>query len=468
MLFEALLMGQRPIAMKYVEFEQFWPLCGIPAVHNTEELTNLVEQWEVGEFSPAPDKLAWAAQQLSNGLFDGQAAQRIQHELTQLATEQWVLDPLPSPQQRLLTQHPMPLGTVALPNYLTDANVLEGSQAYLLPLLNARHRLCGNPADKRELANLAGVDCFLQWGNTPLNLEQIAPTLSKGQRASFERKHQQQLLNRYLNKPQFVVEDGFIRSVGIGLTNTPTLSVILDEVAAYYDATQKTSLQQYLNREEFTLTPQQQAEAERLIERIVSLRISKYNDAMHFKPNLGRPNHPKVLLVDQRFGDQSVASGLADEQSFKRMLAYALGHFADYDIVIKQHPDALKGGKSSYFCNDTLAPFIQHGNVIVVDFDINPYSLFDCVETVMVVTSGMGFEALMAGKQVHTFGAPFYAGRGLTHDHVTAIPHRHVNRSLAEVFYVAYQHFSRYYSPLLERRCSLDEVIDAIVAQRGW
>ncbi|MEM5279384.1 capsular biosynthesis protein, partial [Cupriavidus taiwanensis] len=35
---------------------------------------------------------------------------------------------------------------------------------------------------------------------------------------------------------------------------------------------------------------------------------------------------------------------------------------------------------------------------------------------VFVVTSQVGFEALLHGKTVHTFGMPFYAGWGLTDD----------------------------------------------------
>ncbi len=43
-------------------------------------------------------------------------------------------------------------------------------------------------------------------------------------------------------------------------------------------------------------------------------------------------------------------------------------------------------------------------------------SLLDEVDEVHVMTSLTGFEALLRGKQVVTYGQPFYAGWGLTRD----------------------------------------------------
>ena len=39
-----------------------------------------------------------------------------------------------------------------------------------------------------------------------------------------------------------------------------------------------------------------------------------------------------------------------------------------------------------------------------------PLSFVEAFDEVYVATSQMGFEALLMGKVVHTFGAPFYAG----------------------------------------------------------
>ena len=61
---------------------------------------------------------------------------------------------------------------------------------------------------------------------------------------------------------------------------------------------------------------------------------------------IGTPGRDKVLVV---FGNQSVASGLAVEHSFRRMLLDAIKDNPDCDVIVKQHPDALTGGKQSYY-----------------------------------------------------------------------------------------------------------------------
>jgi hypothetical protein len=445
MLFEALLMQRRPISLKYVEFDQFWQHCGIPAVHHAEALAELVDQWETEQFALDPTKLQWAADNLSCGAFDGQASARIAAILCDIAEGKRKLPLLPNGLKRLKNNDAIPLNVVALPNATEPDN-----QRYLMPLLNVRHRVCGVPQKPNDVAGLIAVDVFAQWGLTPN-----------------EGKARQNVIGRYLGKDSVVLEDALIRSVGTGLSGDAALGVIIDDVSAYYDATVETSLQKRLNSD-WQLTDEQQTDAQRLMERIVKHRIAKYNHAKDFTLKTGRPGVPKVLVVDQRFGDQSVTHGLADEQTFSRMLDYALSNYKHHDILVKQHPDALKGGKLAYYSTEVIAPYVTHANVVPIDFDINPYALFDAVEDVLVVTSGMGFEAALAGKNVLTFGAPFYAGHGFTTDKLGDIPHRKRPRTLAEVFYAAYVEHSRYYSPTLERRCSLDEVIDHIVQIRGW
>jgi capsular polysaccharide export protein len=46
--------------------------------------------------------------------------------------------------------------------------------------------------------------------------------------------------------------------------------------------------------------------------------------------------------------------------------------------------------------------------------------LFTQIDALHVLTSIAGFEALLRGLEVHTWGLPFYAGWGLTHDRCQA------------------------------------------------
>ncbi|QDY70407.1 hypothetical protein [Qingshengfaniella alkalisoli] len=96
---------------------------------------------------------------------------------------------------------------------------------------------------------------------------------------------------------------------------------------------------------------------------------------------------------------------------------------------------------------------------------INPYSLFDEVDTVYVGTSQVGLEALMAGKKVMTFGAPFYGGWGLTDDR-QPIPHRHRQRSLAEIFHYFYVWYTIYHVPGCAVPSRIEDALDFIEANR--
>jgi capsule polysaccharide export protein KpsC/LpsZ len=78
-----------------------------------------------------------------------------------------------------------------------------------------------------------------------------------------------------------------------------------------------------------------------------------------------------------------------------------------------------------------------------------------------VVTSQLGFEALMLGKKVTCFGVPFYAGWGLTDDRIPA-PRRRAHRTVLEVFAAAYFHYARYVNPINGKRCQLEGLVDAI------
>ena len=172
-----------------------------------------------------------------------------------------------------------------------------------------------------------------------------------------------------------------------------------------------------------------------------------------------------MLLVDQRRGDQSIESGLANASSFDEMLRFALRERPDSTIVVKRHPDAISGGKQSSFDERTLREAAQGGRIRAIYDSVNPYAILDQVDEVFVVTSGMGFEALMAGKPVRCFGAPFYAGWGLTEDAI-AISRRTRRRTLEDVFHFAYIESSRYFDPRSQRVCELEAVLDYIVEAR--
>ncbi len=261
-------------------------------------------------------------------------------------------------------------------------------------------------------------------------------------------------------------EDGFLKSAdtwangGAPLRYRRGCSVVFDTRRPYFDATGPSDLELALNDPGFALSAAETSKVRRLIARIVDNRLTKYNHQPIDCRPMGRPGKPKVLVVDQSYGDFSVSLGLADDSTFALMLEDAMRENPDADILVKTHPDAMTGERKGYY--DFLP---GDGRVFRVASPVNPYSLLDQVDKVYVCSTQLGFEALMAKKEVHVYGMPFYAGWGLTVDRLTC-PRRTARRSLEELFHMVYLVYTKWVDPCTGRRCSIDAAIDRLLMLR--
>ncbi|STZ51299.1 capsule polysaccharide modification protein [Neisseria dentiae] len=312
-------------------------------------------------------------------------------------------------------------------------------------------------------------------------------------------------IRSFLKKPIVYLEDGFLRSPGLGVAGWPPFSMVVDDLGIYYDTTRPSRL------EALVLTADQMpsetlADAEKAADLIVAHGLSKYNHAPDFswdlfqtahsdtmcvpesaygkssgadtkrdtrvKPEYDenkylRPSEKKVVLViDQTYGDMAVKFGGADEQTFAQMFQTALAENPDAEIWVKTHPDVLSGKKRGY-----LTDLPQTENVRLLAADINPLSLLKQVDKVYCVTSQMGFEALLLGKPVSVFGLPWYAGWGVTDDRHTGVAalqqqNRRAPRSLMQLFAAAYLQYSRYINPNTGEAGDIFDVVDYLAAAR--
>lgn len=241
------------------------------------------------------------------------------------------------------------------------------------------------------------------------------------------------------------------------------LGYVYDDIAHYFMADYPNRIIQKLNSDE-TPSAQELARAETLLARIVSQRISKYNAQPMTAPAMTDGYQRRVLVCDQAYADASTVYGKVGDAEFEQMLLAAITENPDAEILVKTHPDTVweKDKRTGYY-----AHLQSTGRVRMLRDPINPYMLFDLVDTVYVGTSQMGLEALFAGKKVVTFGAPFYAGWGLTDDR-QEIPHRHRTRSLAELFHYFYIWYTIYHLPDSKGPAQIEDVLSYIERNRPY
>ncbi len=255
--------------------------------------------------------------------------------------------------------------------------------------------------------------------------------------------------------PYLAIEDGFLRSVGLG-DRTPPLSVVIDDLGIYYDASRPSRLEAQIPQ---SRSDEELHRAQQLITSWRNARVSKYN---HLREYAGELPDNYVLVVDQTWGDASITLGQANADSFQRMLQAALAENPDSTVLVKIHPDVFAGKKRGYFDVPALSAMPR---VHVLSEDVHPVRLIESARSVYAVTSQMGFEGLLWDKPVRTFGMPFYAGWGLSVDEQPAPPCRS-NVSIEQLAYAALITYPRYADPETHERCEAEVILAHISLQR--
>jgi len=78
------------------------------------------------------------------------------------------------------------------------------------------------------------------------------------------------------------------------------------------------------------------------------------------------------------------------------------------------------------------------------------------VQEIHTMTSNLGFEALLRGVEVTTYGAPYYAGWGLTTDLGSVPTRRKGPITLESLAYAALIAYPRYFDPVTEQACPIE------------
>jgi capsular polysaccharide export protein len=259
--------------------------------------------------------------------------------------------------------------------------------------------------------------------------------------------------------PFYRLEDGFVRSVGLGKQGYPSISLVVDPVGIYYDYHTPSALEQFLNGGDALFTGEILETAQQAMGLIVEHNISKYNGGPNAAPEHFQSGKTNVLLVDQVAGDSSLIYGMPEGFNLSQMITAAKDENPHAQLYVKLHPETIAGFRAG--CFDAVK---NESSIRFITDDFNPLSVLKCMDRVYVGTSLMGFEALMLGKSVVCFGMPFYAGWGLTDDRMYC-SRRIRKRSVLEVFAAAYLLYSRYVNPQTGQRCSILDALRFLIRE---
>ncbi len=216
------------------------------------------------------------------------------------------------------------------------------------------------------------------------------------------------------------IEDGFIHSAGLGSDMIAPRSQVVDMRGIYFDPGRPGDLTSLLN--EATFDDAELARAAALRDQIIQAGLTKYNLGRR-APTWKAPVGLRIALVPGQVADDaSIRLGTRAISTADALLREVRERHPDVFIVYKPHPDVLSGNRNGLIDAQRLAD--------IVDVDSDLISLIDAADEIHTLSSLAGFDALLRGKAVYTYGLPFYAGWGLTHDAIEAIPWRQRHLSL--------------------------------------
>ena len=256
------------------------------------------------------------------------------------------------------------------------------------------------------------------------------------------------------------VEDGFLRSRGLGADLVPPLSLVMDDLGLYYDPGRESRLERLILS---PLPPGGVARAERLMARLIALNLSKYNLETPPLPDLP-PGH-RILVPGQVEDDASIRLGAGSVRTNRALLQTVRAANPDAVILFKPHPDVEAGLRPGAIPEAELT-----GLADMTLRRADPIALIATCDEVWTITSTLGFEALLRGRPVTTLGAPFYAGWGLTRD-LGPVPPRRLRRAdgslqprptLAALVHAALIAYPRYFDPVTRRPCPPEVALDRL------
>ena len=257
------------------------------------------------------------------------------------------------------------------------------------------------------------------------------------------------------------VEDGFIRSVGLGADLVAPLSWVFDTRGIYFDATRPSDLEHLLQTKQFSPADITRAAALRV--QLVALGLTKYNLSA---PQWQRPIGSKkvILVAGQVETDASIRLGAHAVRTNLQLLKAVRQRCPHAYVVYKPHPDVMAGLRAGQTASHDA---LQWADEVLTHADTA--HLLSVLDEVHVITSLMGFEAMLRGVKVVVYGSPFYAGWGLCDavDLPPAVASRRTRQlSVDQLVAATLVDYPVYWDPIAGMVTSPEHVMRLLAAQR--
>ena len=250
------------------------------------------------------------------------------------------------------------------------------------------------------------------------------------------------------------IEDAFIRSVALGSGFSKPYSLSIDSRGIYFDPRKPSDLEHLLENHQFSDELLQRAKKVR--EEVLASKFSKYNHLEHKEIEIDRTQYDKVILVTGQVADDMSMKFGAFGLTYTDLLQMVRKNNPKSYIIYKPHPDVLSGNRQGH-----IPKKITNACANEIQTDISIDSCIAVSDEIHTLTSGAGFDALLRGKTVFTYGMPFYAGWGLTTDY-RKCERRTRKLSLDELIASTLILFPRYISPKTGAFCEIEQTLQEL------
>jgi capsular polysaccharide export protein len=260
--------------------------------------------------------------------------------------------------------------------------------------------------------------------------------------------------------PLIQIEDGFVRSVGLGADFIPGVSIVADRRGVYFDPRTPSDFEALMSEAVFDEPLVERAR--RLIEELVRRGVTKYNTGGS-APSLEAPTGVRRIFVPgQVEDDRSIVLGGAGVRGNLDLLERVRAANPDAFIVYKPHPDVVAGHRVGAVAE---AEALRYVDKVVRDGSVA--ELIAAVDEVHTISSLCGFEALLRRRRVVAYGQPFYSGWGLTVDR-TPVGRRRRRVTLEELVAGALILYPLYLDPVTRLPCGPEIVVERLSQADLW